>query len=282
MKSIRDTSKLVQVSRSTVQRWIKDPKRKKYIRKSKILKSDQIEDIINLTINNSSFITLSKLQYILKNNLNIDVSKELIRKIIHKKIKLSYKKAHFYTKPKHLQEKVNNFIIKRNIYLEEKRLLVCIDETSFGRNGIQVYGWSPVGQRLIVRPLLPNITTTAIAAITNDELLDTKIFKGGCNSILFKDFLESLELPEYSVIIMDNASIHRSKNITNYCNSKNINILYTPPYSPWFNGIEYCFSIIKRYYYKNQNIVIQDTFKSLTVDNIKVFYEKAISCTGLD
>ena len=180
-----------------------------------------------------------------------------------------------------MQEKTNTFITKRNAYIEEKRIFVCIDETSFGRNGIQAYGWSPIGQRLIINPSLPNITTTAISAITSDELLNTMFFKGGCNSIIFLDFLKSLDLPEYSVILMDNASIHRSKYITNYCKLKNIEILYTPPYSPWFNGIEYCFSIIKRYYYQNQDQNIQETFNSLTIENIKAFYNKAITCNGL-
>ena len=43
---------------------------------------------------------------------------------------------------------------------------------------------------------------------------------------------------------MDNVSFHKSKIIKETL--KDFNVIYTPPYSPQFNPIEFIYSIIKR------------------------------------
>ena len=276
-KSLRKTALFLKTSPTTIQRWIKDPVRKPYPKRKGLLKFDQILDILLMTIFNTPLCTIRSLKIIIKKQLNIDVSKELIRIVLHK-LKMSYKKAHFYTKPKNLEGKVDEFIKLRDQYVAEGRLMVFTDEVSFGRNGIQVYGWCPVGQRLIIRPEKPNITTSAMVAISSDEVLERQFTKGSCNSKCFVEFIRSLHLPEYCVLVLDNAAIHRSKAVKDYCKEAQIEILYTPPYSPWFNGIENCFSIIKRHFYRNQNV--ESAFGSLTSEHITAFYNKSIKCIG--
>ena len=274
-KRARKTALYVKVSYTTISRWLKSPYNKTYSKRRK-LKFEQVIDIILLTVQNTPLTTLNRLQSIIKHNLNLDVSKELIR-IVLVKSEQSWKKAHFYTMSKSTVERVNEFIKLRDQYIQENRLFVLTDEVSFGRNGIQVYGWCKKGQRLIMRPDKPNITKTAMVAITNNELLQKQFIKGSCNSFLFLDFIKSLSIPEHSVLIMDNAAIHRSKTVKEYCKDAKIEILYTPPYSPWFNGIENCFSIVKRSFYRNQNV--NEAFNSLTNEHIKAFYKKSMTCT---
>ena len=72
-------------------------------------------------------------------------------------------------------------------------------------------------------------------------------------------YIKTFEFPKNKNIIMDNVSFHHSKIIKNYINSKNWNIIYTPPYSPNFNPIENIFSKIKNYYRKYKSI--EDSFK---------------------
>ncbi len=72
-------------------------------------------------------------------------------------------------------------------------------------------------------------------------------------------------------VLMDNASIHKKLTLTN-----NINIIYTPPYSPEYNPIELCFSQIKRVYkekalFCKQEVVeniIDSIFEGLNTDKI--------------
>jgi transposase len=59
-----------------------------------------------------------------------------------------------------------------------------------------------------------------------------------------EDFLYSLyklqesDKSEYKVIVVDNAAIHKSKKVKDYCEARNIILVYLPPYSPDLNPIE--------------------------------------------
>ena len=59
---------------------------------------------------------------------------------------------------------------------------------------------------------------------------------------------------------MDNCSIHRKQELLQYCQDANITLLFLPPYSPYLNPIERCFSQIKAHIKKwlqqnNQRII---------------------------
>lgn len=64
---------------------------------------------------------------------------------------------------------------------------------------------------------------------------------------------------------------------------RNINYLFLPPYSPFFNPIEECFGSVKsachRYYEEYQDLPLQDAiqnaFSRVTVAMIKGFYKHA-------
>ena len=80
--------------------------------------------------------------------------------------------------------------------------------------------------------------------------------------------------------MLDNASIHKGDDVQKVCNDKGFSVLYTPPYSPWFNPIESCFSIVKRKYPKMQNI--DRCFDAVTPDHFKSYFRHALKKYGLD
>ena len=171
LQSLRKTATLCQVSHSTISRWINNPIKKQYSRQCKLYKSDQVVDIIKLSIANDPFISISKLQELILSVVNINVSKELIRVAI-KKQGFSKKVARFYGQPKDLQDKTRKFLELRQKYIEENRTFISIDETSFGRHCPIVKGYSPKGTKLFVRKLAPRITTTSVvAAFSNQKLV---------------------------------------------------------------------------------------------------------------
>ena len=59
----------------------------------------------------------------------------------------------------------------------------------------------------------------------------------------------------YSVLILDNASIHKSQYLRVICEEKGIRLEFLPPYSPDFNPIEIAFSTIKQYLQRNRYFV---------------------------
>ena len=53
-----------------------------------------------------------------------------------------------------------------------------------------------------------------------------------------------------TVILLDNHSMHKTKEVREAAENKGYTLLYTPPYSPEFNPIELAFGITKSIFYK--------------------------------
>jgi transposase len=63
-------------------------------------------------------------------------------------------------------------------------------------------------------------------------------YTGATTAILFETWFELFLLPEIevgSVIVMDNASFHRKKALTEIAQNHGFSLLSLPPYSPDFN-----------------------------------------------
>ncbi len=273
--SLRKTAILLQVSHSTVSRWLKNQSRKQYTKsKNKTYKSDVIIETIRFAIQNDPFISITKLSIMLKETIHISVSKELVRLAIVK-LGLSKKKARFYGEPNNLKEKTTAFLERRDAYIKQNRRFLSIDETSFGRNGINTFGYSKRGSPLYIKKKQARVTTTSSVCCTySDGSFVNKNIYGSFNTERFSDFLNTLETQKNDVILMDNVRFHHSKSVAELLKRKNVDILFVPPYSPWFNPIELCFSIVKREYYKSQDIT--KSYSALTSKHILSFFRKSL------
>ena len=168
-KSLRKTAYLLKVSHMTISRWISKPERKIYER-NVISKTKMITETIRMLTHVDPRITLEDFVKKIKDLLNIDVSKDLIR-VVRKKLNLTPKKIKFYPRPKASEEKTRVFLEKRKEYIEKGLKFVSIDETSFGRNIGAVYGYSPKGEPIYMeRNNVPKRTLSALCAVgsTND------------------------------------------------------------------------------------------------------------------
>ena len=70
------------------------------------------------------------------------------------------------------------------------------------------------------------------------------------NGILFETWFEQQlipELPEYSVIVMDNVSFHRKKKLLAIAQNHHMKLIFLPPYSPELNPIEKEWANLKRW-----------------------------------
>ena len=274
--SLRKTAFVLNVSHSTVARWLKCTERKTYTT-NKISKQVKIIQTIKEAIQATPTITLHELKQKVETIFNFKVSKELIRVAI-KRQGITRKNVNFYGFPSNLQTKIDEFIDKRKEYIDNNLTFFSIDETSFGRNQRAVKGYSPKGQKIFVRKKQPRITTTSVVAcVSSSGLLNRMSVKGAMNTILFLDFLKSCNIPKNTIVLLDNVRFHHSKVIKEYANSQNFVLLYTPPYSPWFNPIEMCFSIIKHHYYKHHNI--DNAFNIVSKDHCNACFRRSLNCS---
>jgi transposase len=138
--------------------------------------------------------------------------------------------------------------------------LVFIDESACNeRTGDRKFGWSPVGVECKVsRPLKRSERWSILPALCNKGYMDWMIYQGAITADLFVEFLRERVLPYCtaypgvrSVIIMDNASIHKDRRIQEACDEVGVLLKFLPPYSPDFNPIEATFKDLKAWVKKN-------------------------------
>jgi transposase len=88
-----------------------------------------------------------------------------------------------------------------------------------------------------------------IAAKTREQIIAPFCFKGTCDTKLFNLWVEKSLVPllrKGQVIIMDNATFHKSKKTRELIENAECKLLFLPPYSPDFNPIEKTWANLKR------------------------------------
>jgi len=87
------------------------------------------------------------------------------------------------------------------------------------------------------------------ARMPDGSLAATQLWEGTCNTLIFNQWLKDLLCPlidENCVIIMDNATFHKSARTRELIESKGAKLLFLPPYSPDLNPIENDFGALKK------------------------------------
>jgi transposase len=266
----------------TISRWLLSPNRKTYdnAKRTTISKTAKIVESIKCAIHTTPLITSKELKVIIHEAFNIDVSSQLIRTIIHN-IGMTRKKVRFYGKPKDLKVKTDAYKTKRDEFVEKGKIFYSLDETSFGRHGKPVYGYSLRGSQIHVSKSQPRTTTQSmLALVSSTNIIKTELKSGSYNSISFFEFLLSVNLPYGSVILLDNVRFHYCKAVKELACKMGWELLFVPPYSPWFNPIEIegIFSIIKRAYYKQ--LSIDDSIKTVTSQHLQAFFKHSLYHQG--
>ncbi|KAF0291698.1 hypothetical protein FJT64_010213 [Amphibalanus amphitrite] len=130
--------------------------------------------------------------------------------------------------------------------------IVYVDETGFNLYTMRTRGRAPVGERAI-RTVCGSkgANTSVIAAISDqhaDGVLYYEVVQGGVNREKFANFMQSLSAiigeDDPIKIVMDNAPCHH--NIGQLVvMPDNQEVVKLPPWSPFLNPIENCFSVMK-------------------------------------
>jgi len=127
--------------------------------------------------------------------------------------------------------------------------IICIDETSIKSLQKRNHCYNEIGNRCVIKTQSQEVFKkyTGIFAISTKGVLGWELYeKSGINTDRLYDFLETHITNKYKnkLIILDNASSHRSDKIKEFVN-KNNKILYSVPYQHFTNSIENYFSMLK-------------------------------------
>ena len=254
--SLNNISKNLNISVQTLKRWIflysnnilnKIPVKKEDLIKNKKIhglnkKDKYINKIISYVYKNEGCLLDDIYKYI-----NKEISKPSICRIL-KENNITRKRCNIRVVCKDIN-KINNIRHDFSKKTDEDIFLNSefIDETSFCVNDIINYGYSEKGKEIlkITKHSKNKERLTLLTSISKDTL-KYQIIKGSVNSDIYlkfitdnKDFLKNRNL------VQDNARIHHSKKVKNYCLENDINMIYNPPYTPEFNPIELIFNKLK-------------------------------------
>ena len=90
------------------------------------------------------------------------------------------------------------------------------------------------------------------------------MFTGHCDKTLFERYLADILVPclqKKMVVIIDNASFHKSQTITRLIEDAGATLMYLPPYSPDLNPIEHSWHQIKtaiRKIMRDMKMILED------------------------
>ena len=127
--------------------------------------------------------------------------------------------------------------------------LIFIDETWTKTNMVRLYGWAPVGHRLV--DAVPHghwKTSTFIAGLRQDRLVAPCVFNGAINGEAFLAYVEQVLVPTLTsgdIVVMDNLGSHKVAGVRKAIEAAGARLLYLPPYSPDLNPIEQAFAKLK-------------------------------------
>ena len=121
--------------------------------------------------------------------------------------------------------------------------VIAIDESSFYWNDVPRMGWSLKGTRVPKGRPTVKTRVSLILAVGREGIVHYELRKGGVNGDHFADFVR--HLPSNRPLILDNCVVHKTSAVRAVYREKNLEPRFIPPYCPWYNPVEFCFSEIK-------------------------------------
>jgi transposase len=244
--SLRKVSYLYSVTKSTLARWLHEEsrsadftisKRGIAVKTHRASKFNVISRTIEEHVLEHPYSTVVELQQRVYQAHGLRPSRSTVYRSL-KLCKLTHKRAQRSKVETELKD--HPFYHRDDPYAD----VISVDECHFQESDSPRYGWSKVGERVHRRKPNQYKRVSLLMAVSKEDVVAAMLVKGSVKADTFIMFLKLL--PECSRVILDNASIHKSKSVKSYCDRASIDLIYTPPYCPWYNPIEFVFSVVKR------------------------------------
>ena len=192
-------------------------------------------------------------------NINKIISKQSICRIL-KENNITRKRCNIRVVCRDI-DKINELRVEFSKTVNENTFLDSefIDETSFCIDDIFNYGYSKKGKEILkITKHSRNKERFTLLSSISKNTIRYRILEGSVNSEIYLKFIsDNKEDFKNRNIVQDNARIHHSKIVKNYCLENNIKMIYNPPYTPEFNPIELIFNKIKTEYKKLDHKILK-------------------------
>ena len=271
--TIRNSAMIFGVGKSTLARWTKTTHGCLQRKESKFTK---LISTIELLLTANPFLTTKELCHKVKGEVKVTSIRRYIRKA-----GFSRKRTRGKTGP--ATQGIDAMSKKRAMLrtLEADQEVISVDETCIYLKKPPSYGYSRRGERLTVRTskMYRSEKVSLVLAISNKRgVVGYKTCEGCFNTGSFSQFIQDIDAPYGSSLLMDNVRFHHAAETRHTALTKGFSLLYTPSYSPELNPVEYAFSVLKNDYARHREDRqcwednITRSLKSITQEKINNFY----------
>jgi transposase len=268
-RSYRQIQHQTDISKSTVARWVSNAQnlfRQPVKHTPKSTRQLMIEKNIVEILDRTSDTRFVDLTYhvnkaLQRAGISKKISKTSVFRTLHgKDLKFTYKLKTFVKDSEIISERAIEF--KKAMKGVCPTQVISIDETAIWYCMQRKKGFSRRGKRCVskIKPAVSRIKLSLLLAVTTDGILDHHIQWGSIKQDVFNSFIERIGTAGRTHILIDNASIHKSKELVEIVKRKKQKLVFLPPYSPQFQPIENTFSWLKSAYrncdpdFDNKNI----------------------------
>lgn len=269
VRSLRTAARYLQVSYSSISRWVKSlyPSIRGISMPRKLL--DMHKQFIKHILTNEPFLCCQDIVSKLFSKFQLSVSRQLVHVCIRK---LGFRRVSCKVRggsPSSTQ--CRDFVTSIESSRSESPLFVSVDESGFDQRPKPTKVYRPPRSSSITLPLDPNSNSKYTAppvvirqapyvanrkrfnlllAIASDGSKQHSVFDKSINAAMFADFISQLPYPSGTCILLDNAKIHHTASTRSAALQKGYTLLYIPPYSPELNPVELAFASMKNKYYR--------------------------------
>lgn len=149
------------------------------------------------------------------------------------------------------------------------------DESGIDDDEVSTAGYAPRGQRCHgVKNAQRSARYNIIAALNQKLLFAPFVFEGYSNRETYELYVKKVLAPALRpgmVVIIDNASFHKSRKIINLIESRGCRVLFLPTYSPDLNQIEHSWASLK------QSIRAENQYRHNMWDSVVTVLKQACS-----
>ena len=207
---VRHTARLLEVSPSTISRWVRNSswnirgQRKK--RKPNVCTDDMCKRLECFYADSKNHgVSLA----FFHRRTRIDASLSSLRRCL-KVICLSRKRLSNKVLGQMQSVKVIEYNDYRNKHVHPGTLVVSIDECNFSEKVLPLYGYSPIGEACKIRCHKGSwVNRSLVLALASDGSRYHQIKDGSVKRVDFEKFVVDMPFPRGTVLILDNCTIHK-------------------------------------------------------------------------
>ena len=266
LRSLRKMALLLGASKSTIQRWVRSSPLLRRQRSARKATAEAVAKIIDV-LSSNPFDTPARIAIRIREELGLCLSASSIR-FWMRRSGITRKKTARPVGTADVHDKRVAFAIDCSAVFDPDRV-VSIDESSFYFDMKPAHGYCHRSRRLRV-PARPGGRTrwSLLMAVSNERVVGWRLEKGSINGTIFADFLSTLDTDSRDVVLMDNASIHKTTLVMDTIIGRGLTPCFLPPYTPDFQPIEHCFSVLKNAF-RRLPAAAADTVPTSTDDVIR-------------